>query len=85
VATELIEAQIGDWVASFDGRVLEIFTPYKAGSMRFYVRLLEGCAIDGDVLTVSFQRREQGFWPFRDDQRAQIEALVRAIEAARSA
>lgn len=80
---ELIEAPIDNWVASFDGRVLEIFTPHKEGSMRFYVRLLEHCAIDGNVLSVVFQRREQGFWPFNEDQRAQVEALVQAVQAAR--
>jgi hypothetical protein len=71
-------------MASFDGRVLEIFTPYREGSMRYYVDLMVGCAIDGNILTVTFQRSETGLWPFNEDQRAQVEALVAAIGAARA-
>lgn len=82
---DVIEAGIGDWVAAFDGRVLEVFTPYKNGSMRYYVRLLHGCSVDGTTLSVTFDRSEQGFWPFREDQRTQVEELVRAVNAARGA
>jgi hypothetical protein len=82
---ELIEAAIDDWVASFDGRVLEVFTPYKDGSMRFYVGLMQSCSIDGTILKVGFARRDEGFWPFREEQRTQVEALVQAVEAARTA
>jgi hypothetical protein len=79
-----IETPLGDWIASFDGRVLEVFTPYQEGSMRYFVRLLEGCAIDGNVLTVSFRRRDQGFWPFQESQREGVQRLVQAIIAARA-
>ena len=82
---DLIEVPISGWIASFDGRVLEIFTPYKEGSMRYYVRLLEGCAIDGNVLTVTFRRRDQGLWPFEDGEREGVQRLVAAVEAARVA
>jgi hypothetical protein len=82
---EILEAPIDNWMASFDGRVLEVFTPYKEGSMRFYARLLVSCEVDGTILRVGFQRNEMGFWPFNEDQRAQVEALVQAVEAVRTA
>jgi hypothetical protein len=82
---EPIEAPIDNWIASFDGRVLEVFTPYQQGSMRYYARLLADCRIDGSVLTVTFERRDQGLWPFREDQRAQVEALVQAVNSVRDA
>jgi hypothetical protein len=81
--TAYLEAPLDSWMASFDGRVLEIFTPYRAGSMRYYVDLLVACAIDGNVLTATFQRSETGLWPFNEDQRGQVEALVAAINSAR--
>ena len=31
------------------------------------------------------KRGEQGFWPFREGRRAQVEALVQAVNAARAA
>ena len=80
---DYIEAPIDNWVASFDGRVLEIFTPYSDGSMRYYVELLVGFEIDGTTLTASFVRSEKGFWPFNEDQRGQVEALVATVNAAR--
>jgi hypothetical protein len=81
--TGYVEAPIDNWMASFDGRVLEIFTPYRQGSMRYYIDLIVGCAIDGNILTATFQRSETGLWPFNEDQRAQVEVLVAAIDAAR--
>ncbi len=78
-----IEAPIDNWIASFDGRVLEIFTPYRDGSMRYHVGLLVGFEIDGNTLTASFLRSEKGFWPFNEDQRGNVEALVAAVHAAR--
>ena len=80
---DLIEVPLDEWVASFDGRVLEIFTPYQQGSMRYRVTLLVNCWIDGNTLTIEFARKDRGFWPFRDEQRAGIERLVTAVEAAR--
>ena len=81
---DYIEAPIDNWIASFDGRVLEIFTPYLDGSMRYYVGLLVGLEIDGNTLTASFLRSEKGFWPFNEDQRGEVETLVAAVNAARS-
>jgi hypothetical protein len=81
--TDSVEAPIDNWVAAFDGRVLEIFTPYSAGSMRYHVGLMVGFEINGNTLTATFQRSEQGFWPFNEDQRAKVEALVAAVSAAR--
>ncbi|MCW3065288.1 MAG: hypothetical protein JWN32_2460 [Solirubrobacterales bacterium] len=81
--TNYVEAPIDDWIAACDGRVLEIFTPYREGSMRYYVTLMVGCEIDGNTLTVSFQRSEKGFWPFREEQRPQVETLVGLINSAR--
>jgi hypothetical protein len=83
--SELIEAPIDNWLASFDGRVLEIYTPYQEGSMRYHAALMVDCRIDGNVLTVDFQRRGIGVWPFRPEQLAQVTALVDAIHAARAA
>jgi hypothetical protein len=80
---ELIQAPIDNCIAAFHGRVLEIFTPYLNGSSRYDVRLMVGCEIDGSVLTASFQRSEKGYWPFNEDQRTQVQALVDAVNAAR--
>ena len=82
---DVIEAPIDNWIAAFDGRVLEIFTPYKEGSIRFHARLMLRCWIDGKVVTVDFQRSDRSFWPFNENQRPQVEALVQAVEAARVA
>jgi hypothetical protein len=81
---DYIEAQIDDWFVGFDGRVLEIFTGYREGSMRYHVGLMTGFQIDGNTLTANFQRKEGGFWPFNEDQRGQVEALVAAVNSARS-
>jgi hypothetical protein len=83
--SDLIETPLDTWVASFDGRVLEVFTPYREGSMRYHAGLMVDCRIDGAVLTVDFQRSEVGLWPFTEEQRPQVEALVAAIAAARGA
>ncbi|MEA2169873.1 MAG: hypothetical protein QOF76_3173 [Solirubrobacteraceae bacterium] len=80
---ELIEVPLDNWLASFDGRVLEVFTPYRDGSMRYRAALMVDCLIDGSMLTVEFQRKEKGFWPFNDDQRPGVEALVQAVNTAR--
>jgi hypothetical protein len=81
--SDYIEAPISNWLAAFDGRVLEIFTADRTGSARYHVSLMAACEIDGSMLTATFQRKQQGFWPFADDQRAQVESLVVAINAAR--
>jgi len=81
--TNYIDAPIDNWHASFDGRVLEVFTPYREGSMRYFVDLMVGCSIDGNTLTVNFQRNQVGLWPFTEDQRAQVEKLVGVINDAR--
>jgi hypothetical protein len=78
--SDVIEASIDNWLASFDGRVLEIFTPYREGSMRYHAALMVDCRIDGTTLTVDFQRREVGLWP---EQLPQVTALVDAIRATR--
>jgi len=82
--SSVIEASINNWLASFDGRVLEIFTPYREGSMRYHAALMVDCRIDGTTLTVDFTRREIGLWPFRPEQLPQVTALVEAIRAARN-
>jgi hypothetical protein len=66
--SDVIEAPIDNWLASFDGRVLEIFTPYREGSMRYHAALMVDCRIDGTTLTVDFQRREVGLGPFKPEQ-----------------
>ncbi len=83
--SELLQAPIDNWVAAFDGIVLEIFTPYREGSIRYHAGLMVDCRIDGSVLTVDFQRSEIGLWPFREEQRPQVETLVAAIAAVRAA
>ena len=82
--SSVIEAPIDNWLASFDGRVLEIFTPYREGSMRYHAALMVDCRIDGTTLTVDFARREIGLWPFRAEQLPQVTALVQAIRAVRN-
>ena len=37
----------------------------------------------GEIIEVPID--DPGFWPFREDQRAQIEALVQAVNVARTA
>jgi hypothetical protein len=83
--SDVIEAPIDNWLASFDGRVLEVFTPYQEGSMRYHAALMLDCRIDGTTLTIDFQRRGIGLWPFRPEQLAQVTELVNAVRAARSA
>lgn len=83
--SEVIEAPIDNWLASFDGRVLEVFTPYREGSMRYHAALMVDCRIDGTTLAIDFQRREVGLWPFRPEQLAQVTNLVNAVRGARSA
>lgn len=82
---EVIEAPLDNWLASFDGRVLEVFTPYREGSMRYHAALMVDIRIDGTTLTVDFQRRDVGLWPFRPEQLAQVTALVDAVRATRAA
>jgi hypothetical protein len=81
--SDVLDVPIDNWVASFDGRVLEIFTPYREGSTRYYAGLIVDCRIDGAALTVDFQRNDVGLWPFREEQRPQVEALVAALATAR--
>jgi hypothetical protein len=83
--SDVIEVPIDNWIAAYDGRVLEIFTPYQEGSIRFHVRLLKRCSIDTSILVVDLERSERSFWPFTEDQRAQVEVLVAAVEAGRLA
>ncbi len=51
--------------------------------MRYHAALLVDCRIDGTTLTVDFQRRDVGLWPFRPEQLAQVTALVEAIRETR--
>lgn len=81
--SEVIEAPIDNWLASFDGRVLEVFTPYQEGSMRYHAALMVDCRIDGTMLTIAFQRSGIGVWPFRPEQLPQVTSLVNAVRAAR--
>jgi hypothetical protein len=53
--------------------------------MRYHAALMVDCRIAGTTLTVDFQRREVGLWPFRPEQLTQVTALVEAIRAARAA
>ena len=74
---DVVEAPIDNWLASFDGRVLEVFTPYREGSMRYHAALMVDCRIAGTTLTVDFQRPEVGLWPFRPEQLTQVTAEAR--------
>jgi len=51
--------------------------------MRYHAALLVDCRIDGTTLTVDFQRRDVGLWPFRPEQLAQVTALAEAIRETR--
>jgi hypothetical protein len=51
---EPIDIRLGDYVvASFDGRVLEVFGPTNPSWNRFHVSLIAGTRADGDKLVVS--------------------------------
>ena len=41
------------------------------------------CRVDGTTLTIDFQRREVGLWPFKPEQLAQVTVLVEAVRAVR--
>ena len=51
--------------------------------MRYHAALMVDCRVDGTTLTVDFQRREVGLWPFKPEQLAQVTVLVEAIAAVR--
>jgi hypothetical protein len=72
------------WLAAFDGKVFEVFTPYQDGSVRYAVMLMVDFRIDGNVLAAYFQRNDRGMWPFDEAQRPEVEALVAAVNAVRA-
>jgi hypothetical protein len=83
--TAPVDVPLGSWLASFDGRVFEVFVPYPEGSVRYLVLLLVDFRIDGSTLTADFQRKDIGLWPFTEDQRPGVEALVAEVNAVRAA
>jgi hypothetical protein len=83
--TTLIEAPINGWIMAFDGRVLEIFSAYNSGSIRFHVALIVRLWIDGNIVKALFPRQDQGMWPFTESDRPYVERLVAAVEATRIA
>ena len=72
-----------NWLSAFDGQVFEVFSPYHEGSSRYHVMLMLDFHIDGTVLTANFLRNDIGLWPFTEDQRPEVEALVAAVNAVR--
>ena len=83
--TDTFEVPIGNWLVSFDGRVVEVFTPYHEGSVRYHALLMVDFRIDGSTLTADFQRSDIGLWPFTEDQRPGVEALVAQVNSVRGA
>ena len=81
--TDYLEVALDNWIASFDGRVFEVYTPYSDGSVRHHVMLMVDFRIDGSTLTANFQRNDIGLWPFRETQRPYVEQLVAAVNAVR--
>ena len=79
-----VDIPITNWLASFDGRVFEVFSPYQEGSVRYHVHLMVDFKIDGNVLTANFVRNDIGLWPFTEDQRPAVEALVAEVNAVRA-
>jgi hypothetical protein len=80
---DYLEVPLQDWLATFDGRVLEVHTGRQVGSMRYHVLLMTGFHIDGNILTVNLQHQEIGAWPFLEQQRPFVMQLVDAVNAAR--
>ena len=72
-----------NWLSAFDGQVFEVFSPYSDGSSRYHVMLMVDFRIDGNVLAAYFQRNDRGMWPFAEEQRTEVEALVAAVNAVR--
>ena len=82
--TAPVEASIGSWLVSFDGRVFEVFSPYQEGSTRYHVMLMVNFWIDGATLTANFLRNDIGLWPFTEQERPAVEALVAQVNAVRA-
>ncbi len=81
-APVLIEASLCGWLASFDGRTLELFSPYCEGSVRHHLRLIAGFAIEDDALILRLSHFEECVWPFEASERDQVARLVSALAAA---
>ena len=81
--TDYLEVALTNWIASFDGRVFEVYSPYVEGSVRYHVMLMVDFHIDGNTLTANFQRNDIGLWPFTEEQRPYVEQLVTAVNAVR--
>jgi hypothetical protein len=79
-----VDVPVGNWLVSFDGRVFEVFSPYREGSVRYHALLMVDFRIDGSTLTADFQRADIGLWPFTEDQRPGVEALVAQVNDARA-
>jgi hypothetical protein len=82
--TAPVDVRIGNWLVSFDGRVFEVFSPYQEGSTRYHVMLMVNFWIDGATLTANLQRNDIGLWPFSEDERPAVEALVAEVNAVRA-
>jgi hypothetical protein len=82
--TAPVELWVGNWLASFDGRVFEVFSPYQEGSTRYHVMLMVDFRIDGSTLTADLQRNDIGLWPFTEEQRPAVESLVAQVAAVRA-
>lgn len=83
--TAPVDVPLGEWLCSFDGRVFEVYVPYPEGSVRYHVLQLVDFRIDGSTLTADFRRKDIGLWPFTEEQRPGIEALVAEVNAVRAA
>ena len=58
--TAPVEVWLGNWLACFDGRVFEVFSPYQEGSVRYHVRLMVDFRIDRSTLTANLQGNDNG-------------------------
>jgi hypothetical protein len=85
------EVRVGDAIVSFDGRVLEFFGLGNA-ARRFHVATIEKLEISkgrftGSTLQIEVRGETDGNFTLKgeDAQRAELEALLAKVNAARSA
>jgi hypothetical protein len=79
----VIEARLRDVRLHFDGTILELFDRGPGGSARFHHDFMPKLEIDSGILTVINPDKTYNIFPFEDDQRAALESLIAAVEAAR--
>jgi hypothetical protein len=80
-----LQVRLRDVLVVFDGTVLEVFDGGTIGSARHHVALIAGLSIDRNFLKMICDDSSVLMWIFEDAQRADVQALVDAVAAARAA